>query len=42
MHRLVNLLQRDEGPETQIEELGPEDVDPEGEDEEEEEGIVEV
>ena len=38
MHRLVNLLQRDEGPETRIEELGPEDES----DEEEEEGIVEV
>ncbi|KAL7417922.1 hypothetical protein BDY24DRAFT_373360 [Mrakia frigida] len=38
MHRLVNLLQRDEGPETKIEELGPEDES----DDEEEEGIVEV
>lgn len=34
MHRLVNLLQREEGPETKIEELGPEDADPEEEDEE--------
>lgn len=36
MYRLVNLLQRDEGPETRIEEITPDEV------ESEDEGIVEV